>query len=792
MMEGVTWGSIPVPVVLDKCTRGSESLQGLLEILEGRFALGEASYTFSRTVSTKNLHELEMRKSSSERTMGFLKNYYLYLAMEQLKQQRALKGESVLGRLSELKSGRNVVIQRNRNLIENSYRDVKHAGEMLNKAKLTFLKAKQECAQHREKLSACERAVEMASAEKLAKESEAANRNEASGARNKSFSKMFSSAFENTPEMERDKQEKRVGKRIQELIAASADIKTKKAILTEKISVRDFSIQQAAQALQEVEITRLQVMKQVVTEFCALERSAMLEQSKLLKQLEDVVAEQTPEKDMSEFIAQEKRPEATLKYTRALALLDWDLMRRGGDSADVNIGQLFDEGESSLSAAPATDEDVLQASVWRDTTQGDGLTQAGGSREEDQVTTTPVTTNIAEPILLSPIRSDTLQRPESPFELGTAPTKSGLETPALHSRSTTSSPSSQESPVFSPGSLSPSPTSVECQKTLKALSMIFPSSATESEPAETNADEIDYSESEWGVIMEQADARELFLQALDEKRGMSQLSRRSFDVMAMAMTSVLNASLQSDDVKSAMRVANMANTFYCERDAGDVSDAESDDSLGAAAIPAVSFSATASVSGDSFEDVPVSNKLVTPEPEPKEKEAFLPTKSSHKKYLQREPSIRHHKWWASEGFWEKALMEGVAEQMALRPPVRWEDLSQEALREAVMGKLVDSRVGGDVKQFSRPLYPPPLTHTHFPPPPPFQRCTKHCFRSARRTCPVDARVGPQEWRNRATNNGNESRCAAHRRARAAAAHEHKKVKSRTKTEESKTKNLIVT
>ena len=765
----LSWDSVPVPAVLEQVERGSLSLQGLAEIMEGRLALQNTQYTFSQTVSTKSLHELEVRKSSSERTMGFLKNYYLYLAMEQLKQQRSMK-ESVVGKLAELRASRSVLVQRNKALIENSCRDVSYAGEMLNKAKSTYIKARQECAQQREKLAACERAVEVAERQAKA-EAEAKQFGAEADAskKGKSFSKMLSAAFESTPETERDRQEKRVGKRVHELIAASADIKTKKAILTEKISVRDFSIQQAVHALQDGEAARLQSMKQIIGEFCSLERSILTEQSRLLKLLEDTVAEQAPAKDMSDFIAQEKRPEATLKYAKALALLDWDFQRREGDSNADALGAALFEDEESFSAAAATEEDALQAAVWRDWTPADKQQQAAAAADVPAKLSAQL--DGAENIELtdgqgpaSPRSGASSNNSSSNNSSPNAPAHSSGAISPIGATAATPSAQAANQSLFPPISLSPCPASLECQQTLSALRTIFPSEA-EAGTGDDDRDRdrvCDYSESQWGIMMEQPEARELFLQALDEKRGSALLSRRSFDVTAMALTAVLNASLQSDDIKSAMRVANMSNTFYCEAEAGEASDAESDDSLGAAALASASADAgddappapappsapdSATEAGaeagtaEAESNTPASSlelsSLPPVPPAPSSISAHF--SSDRKKYLQREPAIRHHKLWASDGFWEKAFMEGVGEQMALRKPARWEDLGQEALREAVIGELAVLNL----------LAPPRPSPSPFPLPFPrsSRRCAEHRLRAARGAGPVDARAGAQGRRD---------------------------------------------
>ena len=176
-------------------------------------------------------------------------------------------------------------------------------------------------------------------------------------------------------------------------------------------------------------------------------------------------------------------------------------------------------------------------------------------------------------------------------------------------------------------------------------------------------------------MMEDPVLRELFLQELDGRRGDARLPGSSFAAMARAMTAILNACLQADDVSAAMRVANMANTFYtlCDEAGGPDSDAESDDSLGAAAInglegggdgsrdndtSGISMAADCSIIVDSCpnsspDKPPNSTPPPAPFPAPTTPSPTLSSPTPRRRYLQREPSIRNHKWWSSEGFWEK-------------------------------------------------------------------------------------------------------------------------------------------
>ena len=58
-------------------------------------------------------------------------------------------------------------------------------------------------------------------------------------------------------------------------------------------------------------------------------------------------------------------------------------------------------------------------------------------------------------------------------------------------------------------------------------------------------------------------------------------------------------------------------------------------------------------------------------------------------YLQQVPEIRAHDIWRQESFWRDALLEGVRGQRAKYPDnvmIPWDEMSVEALREAVVGK----------------------------------------------------------------------------------------------------------
>lgn len=54
-------------------------------------------------------------------------------------------------------------------------------------------------------------------------------------------------------------------------------------------------------------------------------------------------------------------------------------------------------------------------------------------------------------------------------------------------------------------------------------------------------------------------------------------------------------------------------------------------------------------------------------------------------YLYKEPCVRGHAIWYSDGFWDAALLEGISAEMANMDPILWDELGPEPLREAVIG-----------------------------------------------------------------------------------------------------------
>jgi hypothetical protein len=234
-----TFQQIPYGTLVARIDSGSQGLYELSTFLVERKDLEEKSIIFSAKVSRSNLYEHEIRNSSSERMMGFFKNYYLYLSKSQVKYHKELGGD-VIKELEEVKVNRASYVNRHKVIVQNSIKEVTAAEDALDKAKKNYLKAKADFERAKEKLATLESAV--MESNRLLEE----RKREANGRESNSKWKMFSSAFESTPEQERDKQFKKVERRHAELVMCMGQIIEKKNLLMDRISNMDNVLQRVS------------------------------------------------------------------------------------------------------------------------------------------------------------------------------------------------------------------------------------------------------------------------------------------------------------------------------------------------------------------------------------------------------------------------------------------------------------------------------------------------------------------------------------------------------------------
>lgn len=135
----------------------------------------------------------------------------------------------------------------------------------------------------------------------------------------------------------------------------------------------------------------------------------------------------------------------------------------------------------------------------------------------------------------------------------------------------------------------------------------------------------------------------------------------------------------ANDVKTAIKLVHFANTFHVI------------DTILPSNLPDHSAACASSlITADAETSQPVSKDEVEVISKIEEvSDSVIPTSSEPsepaKRFLQQESSLRNHVIWRSEGFWDAALMEGLAAELDFREPVVWDELGADELREAVVG-----------------------------------------------------------------------------------------------------------
>lgn len=216
-------------------------MDGLLQLLKNRLDLEEKNMIYATKVSRGNLYELEIKGSSSEKALGYLKNYHLSLSKENFEYHKRLQDE-VVKRLDLAKNYRAAEISKYRSGVQLANREVAAAIEGLTRAKLAYAKAKDDFEKAKIKLSQKEQAVK--DAEKLSEEKRKEKERDPQKA--SKWGSFVSALVETTPEQEREKYKKQF-KKVQlchkTLIDCTGDIVARKKGLAQKIEERDGSTQ---------------------------------------------------------------------------------------------------------------------------------------------------------------------------------------------------------------------------------------------------------------------------------------------------------------------------------------------------------------------------------------------------------------------------------------------------------------------------------------------------------------------------------------------------------------------
>ncbi len=250
-----TFHQIPYTTLTNRIDQGSQSLLELSTILNERKEIEEKNIHYYTRVSRSNLFNYEIETSSSERLLGFFKNYHLYLSKEYHHRFNKDYQEQILKLLDEYKIQRANMINKNKNFITGKLKEVSLAEDLLDRSKKLYMKNKKDYEKSVEKLINYEKIYQEAKQKELQQQLLLANAggiagvggnggNTTGGASVKegkfsNVARMFSSAFESTPEQDRDRQQKKVEKRKEEMNQSYDQILEKKQILLDLLKQLD-------------------------------------------------------------------------------------------------------------------------------------------------------------------------------------------------------------------------------------------------------------------------------------------------------------------------------------------------------------------------------------------------------------------------------------------------------------------------------------------------------------------------------------------------------------------------
>ena len=238
-----TFHQIPYTSLINRIDQGTQSLFELHGLLNERKELEEKQIYYMSKVSRANLYSYEIETSSTERLLGFFKNYHLYLSKEYVKFHKEFNDE-VVKMLEDFKISRAALVNKDKTFIQTKLREVNQAEEALDRAKKHAQKCKKDLEKSSEKLTNYERIYQEAKQkEEEKKREQAANPTARESGGKFNVARMFTSAFESSPEQDRDRQQKKVEKRREELRLANEAILEKKRMLLDLLAQLDEGFQ---------------------------------------------------------------------------------------------------------------------------------------------------------------------------------------------------------------------------------------------------------------------------------------------------------------------------------------------------------------------------------------------------------------------------------------------------------------------------------------------------------------------------------------------------------------------
>ena len=406
--------SIPLDVQMDRVDKGTAVLNDVVKAVQARLVNEDREFEFAVRLSRLNAFENEIEKSSSEISLGYLKNYFVYSSREHATHRKAFE-ENVAIPMTKLREKRVAEVSKHMQHVNYAKLAIKDARAQLQKAKKLLKKTRADLTVTETKICTCQQTITdnaqkqllQAQAKRLAAgngskpdasqrsaetnggastgSSSASmfqssssnspgtgsnssitggtntNNSGSSGSGRFTFSKLLVS-FDTSPEQELVRLKKKVVKFKDEIGAAVESIRVKKVALYDAIDNLDRRIEGATVLFQQCERARLEILQQCLTIFCALERNTMENKLTHLSTLQQALERVDVGQDMDMFVTHcvntydsntVTTDYSVHKVAKALSILDWDCERRlEGVRKTREEAMCAAEGDAASASAP--------------------------------------------------------------------------------------------------------------------------------------------------------------------------------------------------------------------------------------------------------------------------------------------------------------------------------------------------------------------------------------------------------------------------------------------------------
>ena len=244
----LSFESIPYQRVLERIDKGEISTLELFRCYQQRLEQEEKNVHYSAKLSRIAIYEHEIKQSTCEKSLGYLKNYFLFNWKEQVKCQVDLDTK-IVKTISEERLSRITELDVFKKAVSTCMKDCEIMTDHLNKAKKLYEKSQCDLKIAKDRLVLVEAVCLENEMNNDKKEEKAPNKGILRG--------MLSSTkqlWESTPEGERIKFREKVKRREKRVEDCLSNIAVRKRVLKERIEDTDNAIQSAINAFQSAEV----------------------------------------------------------------------------------------------------------------------------------------------------------------------------------------------------------------------------------------------------------------------------------------------------------------------------------------------------------------------------------------------------------------------------------------------------------------------------------------------------------------------------------------------------------